>query len=223
MDELEEVMRIAGEQLREAEALVSRAWERPQWRARQRDAADPEILRRALDIPFLRDLVRIAWRVGPEADVAVRQLRERGYQILVCDHAPDAVPLTRVRLGEKVAVVFGSEQLGVSEGLKAAADDFFYLPSSGFTSYLNVSVAAGISLHTLDDRISQAGHRAPLEADDRARLRRAWYAALARGDNWKARRFLGWLVNPPAPAPDTRTSSPYMRRRPHGGRGRPGR
>ncbi|MBW2386250.1 MAG: hypothetical protein JRG92_21695, partial [Deltaproteobacteria bacterium] len=70
MDELEEVMRIAGEQLREAEALVSRAWERPQWRARQRDAADPEILRRALDIPFLRDLVRIAWRVGPEANLS---------------------------------------------------------------------------------------------------------------------------------------------------------
>ncbi|MCS5635111.1 MAG: RNA methyltransferase [Myxococcota bacterium] len=144
---------------------------------------------RWLDLYWYRDM-----------ESAVEALKGRGYRILVSDYSPAAEPLDRVPLGERVAVAFGSEQRGVSETLRAAADGFFFLPSAGFTSYLNVSVMAGVSLYTLDQRMRAEGLRAAIGEQDRAELRRAWYTALAKGDHRRAREFLGWLENPPKPA-----------------------
>ena len=152
---------------------------------------------RWLDLFWYRDI-----------ETAVAGLRERGYRILVSDYSSSAEPLEHVPLGEKVAVAFGSEQRGVSPALRAAADGFFFLPSAGFTSYLNVSVMAGVSLYTLDRRMRAEGLRAPIADDDRARLRRAWYSALAKGDDRRAREFMGWLDSPPDPAPPRGASSP---------------
>jgi tRNA (guanosine-2'-O-)-methyltransferase len=321
-DELEELMRAAGEHLAEVEALIAEAWERSTWRGRQRASIDGEILRRALDVPFLGDLVRTAWRLGPDADLSppdfegrpwrdgeaqsvlasasrgerreavagvppdgeerpparlraaeralrdrtrslvvvlddlvgarnasavvrtaealglqevhlVQQegrvalertvttlaerwvdlhwypraapvldgLRARGYRIWVADYGQDAVPLSAVPAQDRMALVFGSEQRGVSEATRAHADGCFFLPSAGFTSYVNVSVMAGIALHDVDARLRAAGLRRPLEPDDRARLRRAWYTLLARGDPERTRRYLGWAERPVEPAP----------------------
>ena len=147
-----------------------------------------------------------------ETAAAAEALRARGYRILVSDYSPGAEPLESVALGERVAVAFGSEQRGVSPALRAVADGFFYLPSAGFTSYLNVSVMAGVSLYTLDQRMRAEGLRAPIAPDDRARLRRAWYAALAKGDQRRAQEYMGWLEAPPEPAPPRGASG--SRRRP---------
>ena len=320
MDELEEAMRACGEHLREVEALLSETYERDEWRGARRDSIEREIIRRALDMPFLRELVRTARTIGPDADLAVpdfegrtwhddesgaelrsiergprleidrdaeppagetpparllaaeralaersrsivvvldnlvnprnasavarssealglqeihfiqregklalertlttlshrwldlfwhreaaptfETLRARGYRILVADFGLEALSVEELPLAERVAVVFGSEQIGVSAAAREAADGFFYLPTTGFTSYLNVSVAAGVSLYALDRRMREAGLRRPLEDEDKAALRRAWYTALARGDAARARRYLAWLDHPPDP------------------------
>jgi len=324
-DELEEAMRSAGEHLAEVEALIAEAWERSSWRNRQRDTIDAEILRRALDVPFLGDLVRIAWRVGPDADLsppdfegrpwpdddvrgestrasrlsdgpaagdavalspepdarpparlraaeralrartrslvvvlddlvgarnasavvrtaealglqevhivqregrvalertvtmradrwldlcwyprpepAMEALRARGYRVWVADFAEDAVPLTEVPVRDGLAVVFGSEQRGVSDAVRERADGHFFLPTAGFTSYVNVSVMAGIAVHDLDRRMRAAGVRRPLGREELARLRPAWYERLARGHPGRALRYRGWLGREVEPAP----------------------
>jgi tRNA (guanosine-2'-O-)-methyltransferase len=145
-----------------------------------------------------------------DVETVVEALKGRGYRILVSDYSPEAEPLDRVPLGERVAVAFGSEQRGVSERLRAAADGFFFLPSAGFTSYLNVSVMAGISLYTLDQRMRADGLRTPIGQADRAELRRAWYTALAKGDRRRAREFMGWLENPPKPAAARAATRPHQ-------------
>jgi tRNA (guanosine-2'-O-)-methyltransferase len=163
--------------------------------AQQEGRADLErtvtmLAERWLDLFWYRDI-----------ETAVHGLKARGYRILVSDYSPGARPLEEVDLGEKVVVAFGSEQRGVSPALSAAADGFFFLPSAGFTSYLNVSVMAGVSLYTLDQRMRSEGLRTPIAEDDRAELRRAWYSALAKGDTRRAAEFMGWLDSPPPPAP----------------------
>jgi tRNA (guanosine-2'-O-)-methyltransferase len=329
MDELEEVMRVCAEQLAESEALIADVWERKLWRGARETSIDGEVLRRALDMPFFRELIEIAWRVGPDAELdaadfegrpwnegegetrmlsaervpevqalepeeraagaepparlraaeralaersrslvvvlddlvnarnasavvrtaeslglqevhmiqregrvalertvtmlaqrwldlfwyerastTIEALRERGYRILVSDYSEDARPIDDVPLTDKVALCFGSEQSGVSEALRETADGFFYLPSVGFTSYVNVSVAAGISIHAIDARQRREGLRTPIDAADRATLRKSWYAALARGDQPRARRYLAWLDDPPVPGDDLRASRP---------------
>lgn len=315
-------MRSTGEHLAEVEALIARVWERRQWRARQAKTIDAEILRRALDMPFFGDLVRAAWRVGPDADLSppdfrgtpwehegevysrtsdsrpqVRDdlpvappgreaeaparlraaeralqdrtrslvpvlddlvgarnasavvrtsealglqevhlvqregrvalertvtlhaerwldlhwyaraeemltgLRDRGYRVWVADYAKGALPLVEIPVQDRMAVVFGSEQKGVSEEVRRQADGFFFLPSSGFTSYVNVSVMAGVTLHSLDARMRSAGVRTPLDARDLARLRKGWYATLAKGNPARASEYRHWLERSVSPAP----------------------
>jgi tRNA (guanosine-2'-O-)-methyltransferase len=326
VDELEEDMRQAGEHLSEVEALAAETWERDTWRHRLRATAAADIVRRALDIPFLGDLVRMAWRVGPDvsphapdflgtpwhADTRVHRydqpshasltreatrvehdpereaparlraaeralahrtrsiaiglddlvsprnasailrtadalglqevhvvqptgqpaiertltmraerwvdltwyrdpeafietMRRDGRRILVADFGEDAWPIEEVPLGDKVAIVVGSEQRGVSDAVREAADAHFYLPTVGFTSYLNVSVATALACSTIDRRMREAGLRSPLEQDDLRALRRIWYERLARGDESRAARHRSFLEDPPEPAPEVRT------------------
>jgi tRNA (guanosine-2'-O-)-methyltransferase len=133
---------------------------------------------------------------------ALDRLRERGFTILAADFAPGALPIEEVPLSSKIALVFGSEQRGVSDTMRREADGIFYIPTVGFAAYLNVSVAAGVSLFSIDRRMREAGLRAPIGEDEKRRLRRAWYASLA--GRKRRDEYLRWVDRPPAPAPDHR-------------------
>lgn len=320
LDELEDDMRVAGGHLAEIEAVSAKEWAKSSWHRRLHTAAASEIVRRALDMPFLGDLVRLAWKVGPDlsldapdfegtpwsgdvrvqqhdappespppqmrapdaavpsepparlraaeralahrtrslaiglddlvsprnvsaiirtadalglqevhviqptgqprieraltmraerwvdviwyrdADAFVEAMRRDGRRILVADFGEDAKPIETVPLSDRVALVMGSEQRGVSEAVRAAADGHFFLPTVGFTSYLNVSVAAALSCWTLDRRMREEGLRKPLDEADRARVREVWYDRLAKGSRGRAAIHRAFLADPPAPA-----------------------
>lgn len=312
MDELEEAMRLAGQHLEEVERLIAAEYHRSEWRGGRRDSADEEIVRRALDIPFLRDLVRMAHRVesldalndagfigrrwgeeeeglaqpsaerfdtshiepraldaeaNPPARIAAAEraladrtrslvvvldelinarnisailrsveclglqelhiidpsgkpeleqtlttraerfldlhwhrdparafdgLRERGYRILAAHIDEASQPVDSVPLAGPTAIVFGSEQTGVSAEALAQADGLFHLPNSGFTAYINVSVATALSVYALDRRLRDAGLREPLPYADKRALRPTWFSLLARGKPEKQAEYLAW-------------------------------
>ena len=117
--------------------------------------------------------------------------------MLAADYGEAATAVEQTPITGPTALVFGSEQLGVSEAIREQADALFYLPTSGFTSYLNVSVAVGISLHSFDRRMRESGLRQPLDTHEIEALRPAWYAMLGRGDEDRERRYLAWAERPP--------------------------
>lgn len=141
------------------------------------------------------------------AQEAIASLRTAGYSIWVADYAPEAVSLSEIPISSRMAVVLGSEQRGVSSAMREAADGFFYMPTAGFTSYVNVSVMAGIALYDIDSRMRDRGQRQPLEAQEQMALREAWYPALARGDRERAARYLGWVNQGVDPARPKRASA----------------
>ncbi len=317
MDQVEEAMRVCGVHLAEVERQLSQSYERSSWRGAKRDSVAGETIRRALDIPFFRQLIRDAsklgdldqlenpnffgpsWRPGEDlhvqtsetrmpdkldtsrvgqlsdevparvmaaeralqarsrsiavvldnlinprnisaiarttealglqelhiihaqgrpklerklslysyrwldifwhkhAEDALAHFRGRNFQILAADVTEQAQSVEEVPLDGPVALVFGSEQTGVSEPIRCGADGFFYLPTPGFTSYINVSVALGISLYAIDRRMRKAGLRESLSSQDRDKLRPAWYAMLGRGNAALSRSYLAWAEQPP--------------------------
>lgn len=136
---------------------------------------------------------------APAIGPVLEGLVARGYRILAADHDERAQQLEAVEVGARTAVVFGSEQLGVSAEVRARADALFYVPVSGLTTYLNVSVAAAIALYELDRRLRASGLREPLAPVDARRVRTRWYRALAAGDPVREAQYLRWLHRPPAP------------------------
>lgn len=158
------------------------------------------LLARAIDQMARRYVDLHWWR---RSTAAIDGLRGRGYRVYAADFGPEAVPVDELDLTSRTALVFGSEQRGVEPQTRAAADGLFYIPTAGFTAYLNVSVSVAMTLAVVDRRLAAQGLREPLEEAERDRLRRAWYTALAGGPE-KAREYLAWADDPPDPVPEAR-------------------
>jgi hypothetical protein len=103
----------------------------------------------------------------------------------VTDLSQRAVPLTIEDLRRhggypvpsKLVLVFGTEAVGCSKALLDGADLRVYLELSGFAESLNLSVAAALVIHRV---LTALGHQDGNNAEERDRLRRAWYPKVAR-------------------------------------------
>lgn len=83
----------------------------------------------------------------------LQKLKEKGYDIVATALHEDAISITEFVPKKKTAIVFGTELTGISETVKKHANRFIKIPMYGFTESFNISVAAGISLFTLAEKI----------------------------------------------------------------------
>ena len=80
-------------------------------------------------------------------------LHEQGYKIVAtCPHRDDFTPETRP-LDQPIALVFGTEKLGLSDYAVEHADMHVRIPMYGFTESYNISVSAALLLYSLTNRL----------------------------------------------------------------------
>ena len=77
---------------------------------------------------------------------AIELLQQSGIQVLVSDLKADK-PIYELDLLGPIALVVGSEDMGISTAVAQRADERFIIPQEGTTDSFNVSVAAGIMLY----------------------------------------------------------------------------
>lgn len=119
-------------------------------------------------------------------DNCIQALRQQGFAIWATDLSQAAVELTpavleetgRWPLPEKLAIVFGTEAVGVSQTMLDAADLRVYLPLRGFADSLNLSVATALIMHYI--LLLEPRFIGDLSQEERHRLRENWYPKLAR-------------------------------------------
>jgi tRNA (guanosine-2'-O-)-methyltransferase len=106
------------------------------------------------------------------------QLKERGFLICATDLGPGAGSLLDLPMDRPLAIVFGTERLGVSREALAACDLRFRIPMLGFSQSLNVSVAAAVCIsHLIFERLRQQGTEAgDLTPRDREALTERFFA-----------------------------------------------
>ncbi|MCF0201483.1 MAG: RNA methyltransferase [Bacteroidales bacterium] len=84
---------------------------------------------------------------------AYDKLHEKGYQIVAtCPHRDDFTPDT-LPLDKPIALVFGTEKLGLSDYAVEHADRHVRIPMYGFTESYNISVSAALLLYSLTNRL----------------------------------------------------------------------
>lgn len=115
--------------------------------------------------------------VHDDAEACVRRLRDEGMAIAVAAAGGEMRP-DELAAHARVAVVFGNEHRGVSEGMRALADTTFEVPMVGFTESLNVSVAAAVTLYAL----SRGRHGELAEAEREALLARYLMLSVRNGE-----------------------------------------
>lgn len=84
---------------------------------------------------------------------AYERLHEQGYKIVAtCPHRDDFTPET-LPLDQPIALVFGTEKLGLSDYAVEHADMHVRIPMYGFTESYNISVSAALLLYSLTNRL----------------------------------------------------------------------
>lgn len=97
-------------------------------------------------------------------EASVADLKARGFRVVVADLRPGAWSPEDVPVDRPLAIVLGSEFLGVTARARALADGAVCIPMQGLTGSLNVSASAAILVRTLGVRrraaVAAAGGRA---------------------------------------------------------------
>ena len=96
-------------------------------------------------------------------------LRDKGYLIVATTPHEHDMLIDALPLDQKVALVFGTEQQGLSTFALTHADAYVKVPMYGFTESFNISVCAGIALYELSRRLRASNlpwHLTPEEIID---------------------------------------------------------
>ena len=88
-----------------------------------------------------------------DTKAAYDELRRRGYRIVATlPHENDQM-IGDLDIGQKTALVFGTELTGLSQEAIDGADAYVKIPMYGFTESFNISVCAALSLFSLTERM----------------------------------------------------------------------
>ena len=103
------------------------------------------------------------------------RLHEQGYQIVAtCPHRDDFTPET-LPLDQPIALVFGTEKLGLSDYAVEHADKHVRIPMFGFTESYNISVSAALLIYTLTNRLHNSENISwHLSEEEKDALRLEW-------------------------------------------------
>lgn len=81
------------------------------------------------------------------------KLKSADYQIVATSPKKGSIPLNKLDISKKTAIVFGSEMNGLSDFAIDNSDIQMQIPMFGFTESFNISVSAAICLHHLSEKM----------------------------------------------------------------------
>ena len=110
----------------------------------------PEINKTAIGAEEFMD-----WRYEEDASKALKDLREKGFYIVGLEQTSDSthLPDFEARKHSKMCIVLGSEVSGIEDELLPLIDEFVDIPQYGRKHSLNVSVAAGVMLYAMLEKL----------------------------------------------------------------------
>ena len=97
----------------------------------------------------------VAWAYQQEIIDRLLTLKEEGYTLIAVEQAAGSMELPNWQAdkNQKLAVIFGNEVEGVQDKVMDVCDAAIEIPQMGTKHSLNVSVAAGIVLYKLTERV----------------------------------------------------------------------
>lgn len=104
----------------------------------------------------------------------INQLKEKGYRIVATSPHENNCSIEQLSVDTPLALIFGTELTGISETVRAHADEFVTIPMFGFTESFNISVSAALCLHTLTSKLHQSDAEWHLKDSEKDELLLTW-------------------------------------------------
>jgi 23S rRNA (guanosine2251-2'-O)-methyltransferase len=100
----------------------------------------------------------VDWKYFPSTLDSVLELKSRGYIIYGVEQTTRSIQLNQFNpdMGAPFALVFGNEVFGIDENVLPHLDFSLEIPQAGTKHSLNVSVAAGIVLYDIFNKMEAA-------------------------------------------------------------------
>lgn len=125
---------------------------------------------------------------------AVKALKAQKYTIIgTSPHATKT--LKEISLDTKVALMFGTEDEGLSPEAVRSCDDLIAIPQYGFVESLNVSVCAALCLYDLTTRLRASSITWHLSQDEQEALEIDWLENSVENPGALKQRFLEEYVD----------------------------
>jgi len=123
-------------------------------------------------------------------------LKKAGYRIAAAGLDSKAIPLDEFDITENAAptaVMFGTEETGLSDSALSLADCIIKIPMFGFTQSFNISVSAALILDRLIRKVHKSEILWNLSENEKDALRSEWYRTVLgkRADAIERRFFQG--------------------------------
>ncbi len=80
-------------------------------------------------------------------------LKKNGYRLVGTSPQPNSTPLNRLDITPKTALVFGTEETGLSKFALQQMDELVHIPMHGFTESFNISVSVAICLYEVTSKL----------------------------------------------------------------------
>ena len=124
----------------------------------------------------------------------LNELKEKGYRIVATSPHANDVTLDELNVEKgKIALVFGTEQHGISDVVKENADEFVRIPMYGFTESFNISVSAALCLQSITNKIRNSDANWRLTEDEKELLKLDWARNTIRNSEIIEKEFLSSL------------------------------
>jgi len=107
-------------------------------------------------------------------------LKKKGYRLMGTTPHKEGVPLPELRIEEPTAIVFGTEETGLSDYAMEHVDNYLRIPMYGFTESFNLSVSAAICLYHIMTNLHASGVDYHLTEDEKLAIKLSWYREVVR-------------------------------------------
>ena len=124
----------------------------------------------------------------------IDSVKKQGYQLVATTPNVDGCDLHLLPLDQPVALMFGTEEKGLSEEALAAADATLRLPMYGFTQSYNISVTVALTLSRLVERLRQSDTLWKLSEEEKKGLTLEFYRRIVRRHDLLEEEF--WACRP---------------------------
>lgn len=97
---------------------------------------------------------RIPWEYNRDAVSVVKQLAAQGYQVVLLEQTDESEDCARFVPSGPVCLVIGNEITGIDDRLVSLAHAAIEIPMAGIKNSLNVSVAFGIAVYHIREKLA---------------------------------------------------------------------
>jgi len=122
--------------------------------------------------------------------VCIRNLKKEGYHLVAMIPDRDAQPVESLPLDNKLALIFGTEEKGISDFLLKNADESATIPMVGFTQSLNLSVSAALAIYIMTLRLRALKKNWQLSEEEALEIKLNWARKHLAGHQEMEEKFI---------------------------------